>query len=123
MTHSDKTKRPLRLLLVLVVLGSIATVAYADFVVTSISLGYLYVLPLALSGYVFRLRSSLALVLVCFVLQDWLGPFERTGGQHHLPLSELEHGRQSKRGGTCGLLLGCCGDKSWILSGPRSCIS
>ena len=69
MAHSDKTKRPLSFLLALMVLGSIAAVAYADFVVTSISLGYLYVLPLALSGFVFRLRNSLVLVFVCFALQ------------------------------------------------------
>ena len=39
MAHSDKTKRPLSFLLALMVPGSIAAVAYADFVVTSISLG------------------------------------------------------------------------------------
>lgn len=78
-TPSDKIERPVNLILVFLVIGSIAAVGYADYVVTSISLGYLYVLPLALSGFVFRLPTSLALVLCCFVLQDWFGPFAHSG--------------------------------------------
>ncbi|MGA8151727.1 MAG: PP2C family protein-serine/threonine phosphatase [Terriglobales bacterium] len=72
----------MKLLPALIVVGAIAAVAYADFMVQTISLGYLYVLPLAVSGFVFRLRISLALVLFCFFLQDWFGPFEHTGWQH-----------------------------------------
>jgi serine phosphatase RsbU (regulator of sigma subunit) len=81
-TPSDKIERPVNLILVFLVIGSIAAVGYADYVVTSISLGYLYVLPLALSGFVFRLPTSLALMLCCFVLQDWFGPFAHSGWQH-----------------------------------------
>jgi len=45
----------------LVVFGAVATVGYADYAVDTISLGYLYVLPLALSAFVFRLR----------IVSDW----------------------------------------------------
>jgi serine phosphatase RsbU (regulator of sigma subunit) len=79
---TDTIERPLNLSLAAIVIGSIAIVGYADSVVQSISLGYLYVLPLALSGFVFRLRISLAMVLFCFVLQDWFGPFAHEGWEH-----------------------------------------
>lgn len=82
MGPADKIERPINPLSTLIVLGAIAAVGYADFVVQTISLGYLYVLPLALSAFVFRLRISLALVFFCFLLQDWFGPFEHTGWQH-----------------------------------------
>ena len=82
MSPANKIERPFNALLTLVVFGAVATVGYADYVVDTISLGYLYVLPLALSAFVFRLRISLGLVFICFILQDLFGPFEHTGWQH-----------------------------------------
>ena len=60
-------------------LSGIAGVAYADFLVVSISLGYLYVLPLSLSALTQRLRVTLILVAVCVLLHDLLGPYEHVG--------------------------------------------
>jgi len=77
-----KIGRPGNLFLALMVVAAIAAVAYADFIVQTISLGYLYLLPLAMCGFVFRLRISLLLVLLCFLLQDWLGPFAHYGWEH-----------------------------------------
>ncbi|HTY63928.1 MAG TPA: PP2C family protein-serine/threonine phosphatase [Acidobacteriota bacterium] len=57
----------------------IAGVAYADYLVVSISLGYLYVLPLSLSALTQRLRVTLILVAICVVLHDLLGPYEHAG--------------------------------------------
>jgi serine phosphatase RsbU (regulator of sigma subunit) len=74
--------RPVNLSFALMVVAAIAGVAYADFIVQTISLGYLYLLPLAMCGFVFRLRISLILVLLCFLLQDWLGPFTHYGWEH-----------------------------------------
>jgi serine phosphatase RsbU (regulator of sigma subunit) len=58
-------------LLNFVIFLSIAAVAYTDWIVVpNISLGYLYVLPIALSALVNRLPVTLAIVAVCTVLQD-----------------------------------------------------
>lgn len=67
-------------LLTVAVVGAIAAVAYADSLVETISLGYLYVLPLSLSAMVHRLRTTMLLLVVCVLLHDWLGPFEPTFG-------------------------------------------
>jgi serine phosphatase RsbU (regulator of sigma subunit) len=56
------------------VLGSIAAVAYADFIVTSISLGYLYILPLGISAMFLRSQISYGLIAVCVFLHDLFGP-------------------------------------------------
>jgi len=56
------------------VFGSIAAVAYADFIVTSISLGYLYILPLGISAMFLRSQISYALIAVCVFLHDLFGP-------------------------------------------------
>ena len=82
MAASRKVERPINLGFAAMVVAAIIAVAYADFVVQTISLGYLYLLPLAMSGFVFRRRISLSLVGVCFLLQDWLGPFAHVGGEH-----------------------------------------
>ncbi len=82
MGSPGKIERSFNPFLALIVLGAMAAVGYADFAVKSISLGYLYVLPLALSAFVFRMRINLGLVVICFTLQDWFGPFEHTGWQH-----------------------------------------
>lgn len=71
-----------RHLLSLLVATGIASVAYADHLVVSVSLAFLYFLPLALSSFVHRLRTSLLLVLLCVVLSDQFGPPEHTGWQH-----------------------------------------
>jgi sigma-B regulation protein RsbU (phosphoserine phosphatase) len=58
-----------------VVALAIAAVAYTDwFIVANISLGYLYVLPIALSALVNPLPLTIALSLLCTVLQDIFGP-------------------------------------------------
>jgi serine phosphatase RsbU (regulator of sigma subunit) len=58
-------------LLNFVIFLSIAAVAYTDWIVVpNISLGYLYVLPIALSALVNPLPVTIALVAVCTVLQD-----------------------------------------------------
>src|SRR6202162_2698460 len=59
---------------VVLIFGSIAAVAYADFSVTSISLGYLYILPLGISAMFLRTRISYALIAVCVFLHDLFGP-------------------------------------------------
>ena len=56
------------------ILGSIAAVAYADFIVSSVSLGYLYILPLGISAMFLRTRISYALIAVCVFLHDLFGP-------------------------------------------------
>jgi sigma-B regulation protein RsbU (phosphoserine phosphatase) len=54
-----------------VVVLAIAAVAYTDWVVVSnVSLGYLYVLPIALSALVNRPPITIGLVFACTVLQD-----------------------------------------------------
>jgi hypothetical protein len=58
----------------LLVFGSIAAVAYADFIVTSISLGYLYILPLGISAMFLRSQISYGLIAVCVFLHDLFGP-------------------------------------------------
>jgi sigma-B regulation protein RsbU (phosphoserine phosphatase) len=55
------------------VFGSIGAVAYADFIVTSISLGYLYFLPLGIGAMFLRSRISYGLIAVCVFLHDLFG--------------------------------------------------
>ena len=59
---------------VVLVFGSIGAVAYADFLVKSISLGYLYILPLGISAMFLRSRISYGLIAVCVFLHDLFGP-------------------------------------------------
>lgn len=61
-------------LLTLLVCVFIAAIAYADSRVQEISLGFLYVLPIALSGLVNRLPTSLFFAAVCVLLHDIFGP-------------------------------------------------
>jgi sigma-B regulation protein RsbU (phosphoserine phosphatase) len=62
-------------LLNVVVVLSIAAVAYTDWVVVAnVSLGYLYLLPIALSALVNQMAMTAALAVVCTVLQDVFGP-------------------------------------------------
>jgi Stage II sporulation protein E (SpoIIE) len=66
----------------LLVLAGITSIAYADHLVASGSLAFLYFLPLALSGLIHRLRTSLLLVLVCVGLSDWFGSPEHIRWRH-----------------------------------------
>jgi len=60
------------LALLVVVLAAVAAVAYADSLVDTISLGYLYILPLALSALVHRLRITIMLIRsACFCTIGW----------------------------------------------------
>ena len=68
-----------RVLLSLVVFGFVAAVAYADSKVDEISLGYLYILPIALSALISRRAPTFCVIAVCIVLHDYFGP------AHHLP--------------------------------------
>jgi sigma-B regulation protein RsbU (phosphoserine phosphatase) len=62
-----------------VVALAIAAVAYTDWIVTpNISLGYLYVLPIALSALVNPLPITIALAVGCTFLQDIFGPTSDT---------------------------------------------
>jgi serine phosphatase RsbU (regulator of sigma subunit) len=57
-----------------VVFLAIAAVAYTDWIVVpNISLGYLYVLPIALSALVNPLRLTIPLAVGCTILQDIFG--------------------------------------------------
>jgi serine phosphatase RsbU (regulator of sigma subunit) len=54
---------------------AIGAVAYTDWIVVEDdSLGYLYVLPIALSALVNRLPITITLAIFCTVLQDFFGP-------------------------------------------------
>jgi phosphoserine phosphatase RsbU/P len=56
------------------VLGAISAVAYADHLVVSISLVYLYILPLAVGAIFLRKRVSYSLIVVCVLLHDYYSP-------------------------------------------------
>jgi serine phosphatase RsbU (regulator of sigma subunit) len=56
------------------VIGAIAAVAYADDLVDSISLGYLYVLPLAVGAMFLRKEVSYGLIAICILLHDYYYP-------------------------------------------------
>jgi hypothetical protein len=56
------------------VLGAIAAVTYADHIVVSISLIYLYILPLAVSAIFLRREISYSHIAVCILLHDYCCP-------------------------------------------------
>ena len=60
-----------RWLPLVLVLGAIAAVAYADHLVVSISLAYLYVLPLGISAIFLREEISYSWILFCILLHDY----------------------------------------------------
>jgi hypothetical protein len=73
--HQRTEENRLTGLLIFIVFLAIAVVAYTDwFVVANISLGYLYVLPLALSALVCPVYLTLALAAICTFLADIFGP-------------------------------------------------
>jgi len=55
-------------------LGGIAAVVYADRVVVSISLVYLYILPLAVGAIFLRKEISYSLIVVCVLFHDYFSP-------------------------------------------------
>jgi sigma-B regulation protein RsbU (phosphoserine phosphatase) len=62
-------------LLNLIIVIAIGTIAYTDKIIAEDdSLGYLYLLPIALSGLVNRLPVTIAVVLFCAFLQDLFAP-------------------------------------------------
>src|SRR5712671_2707688 len=52
------------------ILGAIGAVAYADHLVVSISLVYLYILPLAVGAIFLRKEVSYSLIVICILLHD-----------------------------------------------------
>jgi serine phosphatase RsbU (regulator of sigma subunit) len=81
-SNNDKDKRRIQTeehrtagLLNIVVAVAIAAVAYTDWiVVANVSLGYLYILPIALSGLVNPLPVTVGLAVLCTVLEELFGP-------------------------------------------------
>lgn len=72
----DLNKRIIRVESLLVIL-SVAAIAYADFQEgKSSSIGYLYLIPLSYSVLIHRLRTTLLLLVICLLLRDWFGPIE-----------------------------------------------
>ena len=58
----------------LMVFGAIGAVAYADHCVTSISLVYLYILPLAIGAIFLPRELSYSLIFICVLLHDYFSP-------------------------------------------------
>ena len=56
------------------VFGAVSAVAYADHFVVSISLVYLYILPLAVGAIFLRKEVSYNLILICILLHDSCSP-------------------------------------------------
>lgn len=56
------------------VFGAIGAVAYADHRVTSVSLMYLYILPLAVGAIFLRRKISYSLIVICVLLHDYFSP-------------------------------------------------
>ena len=56
------------------VLGAIGAVAYADHRVISVSLVYLYILPLAVGAIFLRREISYSLIVICILLHDYYSP-------------------------------------------------
>ena len=56
------------------VLGAVGAVAYADHLVVSISLVYLYILPLAVGAIFLRREISYSLIAFCVLFHDYYSP-------------------------------------------------
>jgi sigma-B regulation protein RsbU (phosphoserine phosphatase) len=56
------------------VLGALSAVAYADHLVVSISLVYLYILPIAVGAIFLRKKVSYSLVIICVLFHDYDSP-------------------------------------------------
>lgn len=69
-------------ILTLVVAVGLSAVAYAEKSIPSFAWAPLYIMPLALSALVHRLRVTLALAAICLSLHDLLGPAPIVSIQH-----------------------------------------
>ena len=69
LTHYGEAWLPL-----LMVFGAIGAVAYADHRVASVSLVYLYILPLAIGAIFLRPAISYSLIVFCVLLHDYFSP-------------------------------------------------
>lgn len=78
-TNEQRGEQYSRLLVVLLVIAGIAVIAYVDWIVRALSLGFLSIFPLAFGAVVIRRRIALLLVPICVFLVDWLGPYEHAG--------------------------------------------
>jgi sigma-B regulation protein RsbU (phosphoserine phosphatase) len=58
----------------ILVLGAVGAVAYADHLVVSISLVYLYILPLGVGAIFLRKEISYGLIVVCILFHDYNSP-------------------------------------------------
>src|SRR5260370_24894381 len=58
----------------LLVLGAIGAVAYPDHLVVSVSLVYLYILPLGVGAIFLRKEISYSLIVVCILFHDYYSP-------------------------------------------------
>jgi serine phosphatase RsbU (regulator of sigma subunit) len=58
----------------ILVLGAVSAVVYADHLVVSISLVYLYILPLGLGAIFLRKEISYSLIAVCILFHDYYSP-------------------------------------------------
>ncbi len=58
----------------LLVLGATGAVAYADHLVVSVSLVYLYILPLGVGAIFLRKEISYSLIVVCILFHDYYSP-------------------------------------------------
>jgi len=56
------------------VLGAVSAVAYADHLVVSISLVYLYILPIAVGAIFLRKKVSYSLIIICVLFHDFDSP-------------------------------------------------
>src|SRR5229473_3137156 len=56
------------------VLGAIGAVAYADHLVVSVSLVYLYILPVSVGAIFLRRGISYSLIVVCVLFHDYFSP-------------------------------------------------
>jgi sigma-B regulation protein RsbU (phosphoserine phosphatase) len=56
------------------VLGAIGAVAYADHLVVSVSLVYLYILPVSVGAIFLRRAISYSLIVVCILFHDYYSP-------------------------------------------------
>src|SRR5467141_2480654 len=58
----------------ILVLGAVSAVAYADHLVVSVSLVYLYILPLGVGAIFLRKEISYALIAACILFHDYYSP-------------------------------------------------
>lgn len=87
---------------VVLVFGSIGAVTYADFLVTAISLGYLYILPLGISAMFLRSQISYGLIAVCVFFHDLFGspyPSPEARITHNLTALARVHVLRTRRAG------------------------